>query len=76
MIPPRVGGGGGGGGFQIGEGREGFGEEGAGTVGERRDEMTETWRCRGRPRGVADVCPELFLARERVELGGSARGGG
>lgn len=73
MICRRVGGRRGG--VQIGKGREGVGEEGAGTVGERRDDLTETW-CGGRwPRGVADVRPELILTRERVELGGSARGG-
>lgn len=67
---------GGGGRFQISEKREGVGEEGAGTVGERRDNSTETWRGGGGPRGVADMSPELFLARERVELGRRARGGG
>lgn len=55
---------------------EGVGEEGAGTVGEGGDEVTDTWVVSGRPSGEADVFPEAFLGGERVQLRGDAAGGG
>lgn len=59
-----------------GEERERVGEEREGAVGEGGDDLAETWRGGGGPRGVADVGPEALLGGERVELGGGAGGGG
>ncbi|KAK9921366.1 hypothetical protein M0R45_029877 [Rubus argutus] len=44
--------------------------------GEGGDDLAETWRGGGGPRGVADVGPEALLGGERAELGGGAGGGG
>lgn len=53
-----------------------IGEEGAVAGGEGGDDVADILVDDGRPRGGANLAPEIVLCGEGVELGGSAGGGG
>lgn len=53
-----------------------IGEEGAVASGEGGDDAADIFVDNGRPRGGANLAPEIVSCGEGVELGGSAGGGG
>lgn len=58
------------------ESGERVGEEGAVAGGEGGDDAADIFVGDRRPRGGANLAPEIVLCGEGVELGGSAGGGG
>lgn len=57
------------------EGREGIGVDGAVAAGDGGDDAAGDGVPQGRPRGGADLAPEILLCAEAVHEGGYGRSG-